>query len=293
VSFGVIVADLAIGKSWISAAFPALFSLIAAWTSFSIYLRRRNCRNEALRWSVVDGMFKRFTTSTGSPTLPLVDYTYQVNGRTYKGSATGLAIEDDRVNQIGDVIDALPAVRVRYDPANPMRSRILNEDNPRIPFEIDHLAAAKLGKEIRMGTTERVPLTTNETSTSAGGRGEPRNLPMMPVRDMVVIPGMVTPFVVGRESSVRALEYANAHNGEIFLATQHDANVECPKASEISQFGCICRVVQSIRMDDGHFKVLVEGIEMAKAVATDDSKGFFFATVQNITREMISTRSAV
>lgn len=102
-------------------------------------MRRERRRSQALRWSIADGTFTRFTTSYGSPTLPLVDYTYQVNGETHDGSATGQPIKDDRINQIGDVIDSLPTVRVRYDPGNPERSRILNEDNPRIPFEIDHL----------------------------------------------------------------------------------------------------------------------------------------------------------
>jgi hypothetical protein len=102
-------------------------------------VRRESRRNQALRWSVADGRFTRFTTSYGSPTLPLVDYEYQVNGQAYEGSATGLSIKDDRINQIGDVIDSFPTLRVRYDQANPGISRILNEDNPRIPFEIDHL----------------------------------------------------------------------------------------------------------------------------------------------------------
>src|ERR1035437_7952102 len=84
-------------------------------------MRRDRRRSQALRWGIVDGAFTRFTTSYGSPTLPLVDYTYQVNGRTYDGTATGMSIEDDRINQIGDVIDSLPTVRVRYDPANPER----------------------------------------------------------------------------------------------------------------------------------------------------------------------------
>jgi hypothetical protein len=102
-------------------------------------VRRQRRRSQALRWSFADGTFTRFTTSYGSPTLPLVDYTYQVNGETHAGSGTGLPIKDDQINQIGDVIDSLPTLRVRYDPANPEKSRILNEDNPGIPFEIDHL----------------------------------------------------------------------------------------------------------------------------------------------------------
>jgi hypothetical protein len=102
-------------------------------------VRTESRRSQALRWSIADGRFTRFTTSYGTPTLPLVDYEYQVDGQAHEGSATGLSINDDRINQIGDVIDSFPALRVRYDPVNPERSRILNEDNPRIPFEIDHL----------------------------------------------------------------------------------------------------------------------------------------------------------
>ena len=102
-------------------------------------VRRQRRRSQALRWNIANGTITRFTTSYESPTLPLVDYTYEVNGQTHDGSATGSPIKDDRINQIGDVVDSLPTVRVRYDPTNPKMSRILNEDNPRIPFEIDHL----------------------------------------------------------------------------------------------------------------------------------------------------------
>jgi hypothetical protein len=102
-------------------------------------VRRESRRSRALRWSITDGKFLRFTTTYGTPTRPLVDYTYQVNGEVRDGSATGFPIKDDQINQIGDVIDSLPNVRVRYDPDNPETSRVLNEDNPRIPFEIDHL----------------------------------------------------------------------------------------------------------------------------------------------------------
>jgi ATP-dependent Lon protease len=56
--------------------------------------------------------------------------------------------------------------------------------------------------------------------------GDVRKLPMMPIRDMVIFPHMMTPFVVGRESSVRALEEALTGDRKIFLATQHDASVD-------------------------------------------------------------------
>jgi hypothetical protein len=123
------------------------------------------------------------------------------------------------------------------------------------------------------------------TLQAAYGGIAPFKLPMMPIRDMVVIPGMMTRAVAGRESSVRALEYAEANNSCIFLATQHDDTVDTPSAKEISEFGCICKVVQTVKMDNGHLRVLFEGLEMAKTLATDDSKGFFFVTVRGLDSE--------
>ena len=95
---------------------------------------------------------------------------------------------------------------------------------------------------------------------------ESRKLPMMPIRDMVIFPYMMTPFVVGRESSVRALEEALSGDRKIFLATQHDASIDEPKAKDIFQVGSICNIVQSVKMPDGNIKVLVEGVERARSM---------------------------
>src|SRR6059058_761719 len=111
-------------------------------------------------------------------------------------------------------------------------------------------------------------------------KSELRKLPMMPIRDMVIFPYMMTPFVVGRESSVRALEEALNGDRKIFLATQHDASIDEPKAKEIYQVGAICNIVQSVKMPDGNIKVLVEGVERAKSTDVTDRDGFFVATVR-------------
>ncbi len=110
--------------------------------------------------------------------------------------------------------------------------------------------------------------------------GEVRKLPMMPIRDMVIFPHMMTPFVVGRESSVRALEEALSGDRKIFLATQHDASVDEPNADDIYQTGTIGNIVQSVKMPDGNIKVLVEGVERARATEINDNDGFFVATVR-------------
>ena len=78
---------------------------------------------------------------------------------------------------------------------------------------------------------------------------------MMPIRDVVIFPYMMTPFIVGRESSVRALEEALASDRKIFLATQHDASIDEPKPHEIYQVGTIANIVQSLKLPDGNTKV--------------------------------------
>jgi ATP-dependent Lon protease len=111
-------------------------------------------------------------------------------------------------------------------------------------------------------------------------KSDTKRLPMMPIRDVVIFPYMMTPFVVGRESSVRALEEAMAGDKKIFLATQHDASVDEPKPNEIYSVGTIVNIVQSLKLPDGNIKVLVEGVERAKVVSISDEEGFFRATVR-------------
>ncbi len=103
---------------------------------------------------------------------------------------------------------------------------------------------------------------------------------MMPIRDVVIFPYMMTPFVVGRESSVRALEEALTADKKIFLATQHDASVDEPKANEIYQVGTIVNIVQSLKLPDGNIKVLVEGMERGKILQITEGDGFLQASVR-------------
>jgi ATP-dependent Lon protease len=109
---------------------------------------------------------------------------------------------------------------------------------------------------------------------------EMKRVPMMPVRDMVIFPQQMTPFIVGREASVRALEEALAGDKKIFLSTQHDASVDDPKPEEIYAVGTLANIVQSVKLPDGNIKVLVEGVERARAISIVAEEGFFRATVR-------------
>ena len=111
-------------------------------------------------------------------------------------------------------------------------------------------------------------------------KAETKRVPMMPVREMVIFPQMMTPFIVGREASVRALEEALAGEKKIFLATQHDASVDDPRPDEIYQVGTLANIVQSVKLPDGNIKVLVEGAERAKIVQITNDEGFFRASIR-------------
>jgi len=111
-------------------------------------------------------------------------------------------------------------------------------------------------------------------------KSDTRRLPMMPIRDVVIFPHMMTPFVVGRESSVRALDEALAGDKKIFLATQHDASVDEPRPDEIFSVGTIANIVQHLKQSDGNIKVLVEGVERGKVLSVSEDDGYFKATVK-------------
>jgi ATP-dependent Lon protease len=122
-------------------------------------------------------------------------------------------------------------------------------------------------------------------------KSETRLLPMMPIRDVVIFPHMMTPFVVGRESSIRALEDALAGDKKIFLATQHDASVDDPKPNEIYQVGTVSNIVQSLKLPDGNIKVLVEGGERGRILKVSTEEGYFRVTVKTGNFRTVSTPS--
>jgi ATP-dependent Lon protease len=105
-------------------------------------------------------------------------------------------------------------------------------------------------------------------------------LPMVPMRDVVVFPHTMIPFVIGRQSSIKALDYALARGKRIFLSAQHDATRDNPTAEEIYTLGTVCNVVQSLKLPDGNVKVLVEGLERARALEFREEQGYLRVVVK-------------
>src|SRR5215510_8067175 len=105
-------------------------------------------------------------------------------------------------------------------------------------------------------------------------------LPMIPIRDVVVFPHMMIPFVIGRPTSVRALEFALEGTKRVFLATQMDAAVDEPKPKDIYSVGTVANIVQSVKLSDGNIKVLVEGVQRGRSLRHSVDPGFFVADVE-------------
>ena len=112
--------------------------------------------------------------------------------------------------------------------------------------------------------------------------GEYQTLPLLPLRDVVIFPGMMMPFVVGRTRSVNALERAMETGKRLFLSAQKDAEVEDPGTSDIYSLGTVSTIVQSLKRPDGTVKVLVEGVRRARVIEPTDETIFLEVVVKPI-----------
>ena len=105
---------------------------------------------------------------------------------------------------------------------------------------------------------------------------------VLPLRDIVVFPNMIVPLFVGRTKSIKALDFAEKFEKEIFLVAQKDANTDEPLSDDIYKHGTLATILQLLRLPDGTVKVLVEGIERAKISHFSENKDFLEAYLDPI-----------
>ena len=109
-----------------------------------------------------------------------------------------------------------------------------------------------------------------------------KNLPVLPLRDIVVFPDMVAPLFVGRDKSVRALEMIDEGDNEIMLVAQRDAAIDDPGAGDVHEIGTVATILQLLKLPDGTVKVLVEGQTRARLKTLHDRGDYFEAEVETI-----------
>ena len=112
-------------------------------------------------------------------------------------------------------------------------------------------------------------------------------LPLIPLRDVVIFPHMMMPFVVGRELSIKAVENALLLEKRIFLSAQKDASVTRPGFDDIYETGVVGSVVQSLKLQNGHIKVLMEGLVRARMLEVRDEAGYLEALTRILPAEEV------
>ena len=105
------------------------------------------------------------------------------------------------------------------------------------------------------------------------------NIPVLPLRDIVVLPHMVAPLFVGRKNSVNALNNAMTKDKRILLVSQKNSDVDNPKTENLFKVGTLAKVLQLLKLPDGTIKVLVEGLERVNITKFNQSDDFLISSI--------------
>lgn len=112
--------------------------------------------------------------------------------------------------------------------------------------------------------------------------GKVQQLPLLPLRDLIIFPHMMMPLFVGREKSINALEEAMSKQTDIVLAAQKDAKTNNPEPKDIFTVGTVGTIIQLLRLPDGTVKVLVEGKRRVKIKNFINNENFFMVSCENL-----------
>jgi ATP-dependent Lon protease len=119
-----------------------------------------------------------------------------------------------------------------------------------------------------------------------------KNVPLIPLRDLVVFPSTLVPFIIGRSSSIQALKSASDKDKKIFLAAQMDASLDNPLPADIYSMGILAKIVRTVKMDDNNLKVIVEGKKRARVLEYLSTYPYYQVLVKEV-GEIESSRTEI
>ena len=105
-------------------------------------------------------------------------------------------------------------------------------------------------------------------------------LPLVPLRDVVIFPGVVTSLFVGRDKSIKSLQTSMESDKSVMLVAQKNSSQENPKVKDLYEVGSVSTILQLIKLPDGTYKVLVEGIKRAKILSVAENNGYMESEVE-------------
>ncbi len=119
-----------------------------------------------------------------------------------------------------------------------------------------------------------------------------KNIPLIPLRDLVVFPSTLVPFIIGRSSSIQALKSASDKDKRIFLAAQMDASLDNPLPADIYSMGILAKIVRTVKMDDNNLKVIVEGKRRARVLEYLSTYPYYQVLIKEVS-EIESSRTEI
>lgn len=126
-----------------------------------------------------------------------------------------------------------------------------------------------------------------------------RNIPLIPLRDLVVFPSTLVPFIIGRPSSIQALERASEKDNLIFLSAQIDPSLDNPRPRDVYSMGIIAKIIRIVKMDDKNIKTIVEGKKRARIIEYLSTYPFYqvlakeIRSIENDSQEVRETLKTV
>jgi len=136
--------------------------------------------------------------------------------------------------------------------------------------------------EVDVGDSEGGSGTTVGIEQPQGERKMPSQIPLLPVRDVVVYPFMILPLFVGRDKSIRAVDEALSRDRLILLAAQRDAEAEDPNAEDLFSVGTVAMIMRMLKMPDGRVKILVQGVSRARVLGFTRRDPYFEARITEV-----------
>ena len=147
-------------------------------------------------------------------------------------------------------------------------------------INIDSLSLHELDSDAAL-----IPLMTPEDEEEMNNEQLAASLPILPLRNMVLFPGVVIPITAGRDKSIRLINDANAEGKVIGVVAQKDERVEEPGAADIHTVGTVARILRVLKMPDGNTTVIIQGKKRFEIDEVTEEQPYLKATIREFAEE--------
>ena len=138
--------------------------------------------------------------------------------------------------------------------------------------------------------SELIPLMTPEDEEEINKESLPTTLPILPLRNTVLFPGVVIPITAGRDKSIKLINDANKGSKVIGVVSQKDEVIEDPTAKDINETGTVARILRVLKMPDGNITVIIQGKKRFKVAEIITDEPYLNATVREVPEARPATK---